>query len=74
MTEIIGILSVEDRERDFLRERVLQRAGWTFWRVLGSTYYNNPEKALESLWEKIDEMGIRPYAEWHEEPSEIAIG
>ena len=66
--------SVEDRERDFLRERVLKRAGWTFWRVLGSSYYNNPEKALESLWKKIDEMGIRPYVEWHEEPSEIAIG
>lgn len=59
--------SVEDRERDFLRERVLQRAGWTFWRVLGSTYYNNPQKALESLWEKIEEMDIRPYLEWHEE-------
>jgi len=58
--------SVEDRERDFLRERVLQRAGWTFWRVLGSTYYNNPKKALESLWEKIEELGIRPYIEWNE--------
>ena len=56
--------SVEDRERDFLRERVLQRAGWTFWRVLGSTYYNNPEKALESLWAMLDDMQIRPYGEW----------
>ncbi len=56
--------SVEDRERDFLRERLLQRAGWTFWRVLGSTYYNNPEKALESLWAILDEMNIRPYDEW----------
>ncbi|MBE1555652.1 AAA domain-containing protein [Sporosarcina limicola] len=56
--------SVEDRERDFLRERLLQRAGWTFWRVLGSMYYNNPEKALESLWVMLDEMKIRPYDEW----------
>jgi len=56
--------SVEDRERDFLRERLLQRAGWKFWRVLGSTYYNNPEKALESLWATLDEMQIRPYNEW----------
>lgn len=56
--------SVEDRERDFLRERLLQRAGWTFWRVLGSTYYNNPEQALESLWAMLDEMKIRPYGEW----------
>lgn len=62
--------SVEDRERDFLRERVLQRAGWKFWRVLGSTYYNNPGKALESLWEKIEEMGIRPYIEWNEDSIE----
>jgi len=65
--------SVEDRERDFLRERVLQRAGWTFWRVLGSTYYNNPKKALESLWEKIEEMGIRPYIEWIEVPVEAKM-
>lgn len=56
--------SVEDRERDFLRERLLQRAGWTFWRVLGSTYYNNPENALENLWTTLDEMQIRPYNEW----------
>ncbi|MFC5602687.1 AAA domain-containing protein [Sporosarcina koreensis] len=56
--------SVDDRERDFQRERLLQRAGWTFWRVLGSVYYDNPEKALESLWETLDEMNIRPYLEW----------
>ena len=65
--------SVEDRERDFLRERILQRAGWTFWRVLGSTYYNNPEKALHSLWAKIEEMGIQPYMEWHQAPTERVI-
>lgn len=56
--------SVEDRERDFQRELLLQRAGWTFWRVLGSKYYANPEKALESLWRTLDEMNIRPYVEW----------
>ena len=56
--------SVEDKERDFQRELLLQRAGWSFWRVLGSKYYHNPEKALESLWVKLDEMNIRPVAEW----------
>ena len=55
--------SFEDQEYDFQRERVLQRAGWTFWRVFASTYYNNPEKALESLWAKLDEMGITPFLE-----------
>ncbi|MDN4608197.1 AAA domain-containing protein [Sporosarcina highlanderae] len=56
--------SVDDRERDFQRERLLQRAGWTFWRVLGSVYYDNPEKALNTLWATLDEMNIRPYSEW----------
>ena len=59
--------SPEDQERDFQRERVLQRAGWTFWRILGSTYYFNRVKALESLWKKLDDMDIRPYLEWVEE-------
>ncbi|WP_067724577.1 AAA domain-containing protein [Oceanobacillus damuensis] len=65
--------SPEDRERDFLRERVLQRAGWTFWRILGSTYYNNPVKSLESLWETLEEMGIKPFLEWKEAESEDNI-
>lgn len=56
--------SPEDQERDFQRERILQRAGWTFWRVLGSTYYFNRVKALESLWKKLNSMGIRPFLEW----------
>lgn len=59
--------SPEDRERDFQRERVLQRAGWTFWRVLGSTYYYSPGNAMESLWEKLKEMDIQPYLEWQKD-------
>lgn len=59
--------SPEDRERDFQRERVLQRAGWTFWRVLGSTYYYNSKNAMESLWAKLKEMDIQPYLEWQKD-------
>src|SRR5690606_23784692 len=60
--------SKEDQERDFQREKILQRAGWTFWRVLGSTYYNNPDNALESLWQTLEEMGIQPNLDWKDEP------
>lgn len=59
--------SKEDQERDFQREKILQRAGWTFWRVLGSTYYNNPDNALESLWSILDDMGIQPDLDWKDE-------
>lgn len=47
-------------EEDVERQRVLERVGWTFWRVRGSAYYSNPTKAMESLWTKLDEMGIEP--------------
>lgn len=64
--------STEDMENDFRRQRVLERAGWNFWRVLGSTYYLDQSKALESLWERLDEMDIRPYLEWSPQISELA--
>ncbi|EGL83897.1 hypothetical protein CathTA2_0543 [Caldalkalibacillus thermarum TA2.A1] len=47
-------------EADIERQRVLERVGWTFWRVRGSDFYLDPEKALEPLWKKLDEMGIEP--------------
>ncbi|MGG3920281.1 AAA domain-containing protein [Parageobacillus thermoglucosidasius] len=49
-------------EDDIERQRVLERVGWTFWRVRGSQFYLDPEKAMSSLWEKLDEMGIYPIA------------
>jgi very-short-patch-repair endonuclease len=51
---------VDKWEEDIERQRVLERVGWTFWRVRGSQFYWDREKAMESLWVKLDEMGIRP--------------
>lgn len=34
-------------------------AGWEFWRVTGSAFYRHKEKALESLWKKLDELDIK---------------
>jgi len=45
---------------DAERQRKLERAGWTFWRVRSSEYYHNPDAALESLWQQLDRLGIRP--------------
>ncbi|MCM3671062.1 AAA domain-containing protein [Mesobacillus maritimus] len=47
-------------EEDMERQRVLERVGWIFWRVRGSAFYANPRKAMESLWVKLEEMGIEP--------------
>lgn len=45
---------------DMNRQRILERCGWTFWRVRGSDYYYNPEKALSSLWVTLKNYDIEP--------------
>jgi len=54
--------TLENWEADQVRERQLRRAGWQFWRVSGSAFYRHKEKALDSLWEKLNELGIEPIA------------
>lgn len=52
--------TLENWEDDQIRERQLRRAGWEFWRVSGSSFYRHKEKALDSLWEKLNELEIKP--------------
>lgn len=52
--------TLEKWEEDQARERQLRRAGWIFWRLTGSAFYRHKENALESLWKKLDELGIKP--------------
>ncbi len=76
-----GMLAVEcDGDRwhgperylqDLDRQRRLQRAGWTFWRVRGSEYYADPERALEDLWRKLESLGITPGVTTEPAPPEV---
>jgi very-short-patch-repair endonuclease len=52
----------EQWDDDLRRQRVLERLGWKFWRVLASTYYRSPHAALEALWIRLDRLGIHPTA------------
>jgi superfamily I DNA and/or RNA helicase len=52
--------TLENFEDDWNRQRQLERAGWIFWRLTGSSFYRYKEKALDSLWKKLDELGIKP--------------
>jgi len=51
---------LEQYEADQARQRMLERCDCTFWRVRGSTFYRDPEAALRSLWETLDDLGIHP--------------
>lgn len=49
---------IEKWEYDQRREAQLRRAGWKFWRISGSAFYRNKEKALEGLWKFLEAEGI----------------
>lgn len=46
----------EQHQNDIMRQKVLERCGWQFFRVRGYEYYTNRVKALEPLWEMIPEI------------------
>ena len=48
----------EEYEADQWRQRMLERAGWKFWRIRGSAFYRDPEHALDTLWQVLEEIGI----------------
>jgi very-short-patch-repair endonuclease len=45
---------------DMGRQRVLERAGWTFWRCFASTWQLERETVLAELLAQLDDMGIEP--------------
>jgi very-short-patch-repair endonuclease len=52
--------SPEQRENDMRRQRILERCGWTFWRMRGSEFYFNREEAMKSLWQTLEAHNILP--------------
>jgi very-short-patch-repair endonuclease len=47
-------------EQDMARQRQLERSGYIFWRVRGSTFYRDPDDALNGLWGLLQRMRIFP--------------
>lgn len=66
----------EQFESDLGRQRELERCGWTFFRVRGSLFHADPDKALEPLWGLLGEHGITPVEDEPplEEPVPPALG
>jgi very-short-patch-repair endonuclease len=45
---------------DMARQRVLERAGWTFWRCFASSFVRRREAVLSDLMEALGKLGIEP--------------
>ncbi len=49
----------EQWDNDIRRQRVLERLGWSFWRVRASSYYLDRETAMAPLWDRLEHMRTR---------------
>jgi very-short-patch-repair endonuclease len=47
-------------EADIRRQRVLERAGWVFWRCFASTWISRRDEVLGELAARLQAMGIEP--------------
>lgn len=47
-------------EQDVSRQRMLERCGWHFWRLRGSAFSVDPDRAMESLWGELQSNGVFP--------------
>jgi very-short-patch-repair endonuclease len=56
-------------QHDMNRQRVLERAGWVFWRCFASTWMLRKEEVLNELLERVSAMGIEPLGVMERAPS-----
>ena len=54
---------------DMSRQRVLERAGWTFWRCFASTWSMRKDEVLKELLDRLTAMGIEPLGVLERAPS-----
>ncbi|MXQ54698.1 AAA domain-containing protein [Shimazuella alba] len=54
------VLTMDQWKLEFERQSLLERVGWHFHRIQGSYFYQDPENAMQSVWEKCKELHIFP--------------
>ena len=47
-------------QNDMVRQRVLERAGWTFWRCFASSFVRRREAVVADLMQTLQKLGIEP--------------
>ncbi|WP_029001180.1 AAA domain-containing protein [Azohydromonas australica] len=58
-------------QQDVQRQRVLERAGWVFWRCFASTWTLQREAMLAELLARLAELGIEPVGREGEPPASL---
>ena len=48
----------EKLEEDMERQGILERLGWTFVRIRGSVFFRDPDRAMQPVFDRLEEIGI----------------
>jgi very-short-patch-repair endonuclease len=59
---------------DMNRQRVLERAGWTFWRCFASTWSLRKDEVLDELLERLAAMELSRLERWRRFPRSSSLG
>ena len=51
------------KQEDKGRQKQIENIGWKFWRIKQRDFTSHPDQTLEKLWEKLDEIEIKPISE-----------
>lgn len=54
--------TLDNLSDDVARQMTLERLGWKFARIRGGEFFRDPDRALQSLWSRLTELGITPIA------------
>jgi very-short-patch-repair endonuclease len=60
---------IEKLAEDVERQAILERLGWQFVRIRGTAFYRNPDRAMDTVFSKLNELGIPPVGSDGEAPS-----
>jgi very-short-patch-repair endonuclease len=52
---------LDQLDADIRRQEILERLGWTFVRLRGSQFFQEPDSAMEAVYAKMVELGIGPH-------------
>ncbi len=47
-------------QEDMERQAILERLGWKFIRIRGSVFFRDPDRAMATVFQRLEELGILP--------------
>ncbi|MHB9130574.1 MAG: AAA domain-containing protein [Armatimonadota bacterium] len=64
--------TLENLPEDMARQAILERLGWQFVRIRGSLFFRDPDRAMTSVYKRLEELDIIPQGTISEHANEVS--